>query len=303
VGMSAKWANRAIVSIVILVALASGVSRLVAQTGPPDSLLHLEVLVRHPDGEPVGYLTTKDFVVTEGGQRLPVQVVLPRFSTKVGRQPTIPTRMLVIVDAPTANSPDGFSRIVTALGPVWRRGWQVAVARIDGNASSYTGSAGQLRRNLAALAGSSMRTTAAVDNLGSFLGRRVVLFAGDVGQDEANIPRWLHSKAQDAMAELIVADTGRSPRKSDDGDVLGILAHGAENGGGALPEMASGRLSLRGAIQKALHGALGYYDLRLSLLGNARPVVCLQIQKAQDMKVLSQVFGPGTTPELRISTK
>ena len=79
-------------------------------TGAACSLLHVDLLVQHPDGEPVGYLTAKDFVVMEGGQRLPGSGSPAPVRREGWKQPTVPTRMLVIVDSPTASSPDGFSR-------------------------------------------------------------------------------------------------------------------------------------------------------------------------------------------------
>lgn len=303
--MSAKWTSRAIFSIAILAALGSGASRLVAQTAPRDSLTHVELLVQTPFGEPVGYLTAKDFVATESGQRLPVEVVSPRLGIKAVSAPSVPTRMLLLLDTQTSNSPDGLSRIVAALEPAWRRGWQVSVARIDGNASGYAASARELQQNWTTLATSSMKTETAIRGLEALLGRRVVLYVGDVGQDEANLPRWLYSDSQNAMAELLIVDTYTHARQSEGRDTLAGLAHAAEHGGGGyMPDtMGTDKLSLHAAIRKALHGALGYYDLRLHLPSGAGPTLSLQIRKAQDLKVLSQVFGQGTTPELRITTK
>lgn len=305
--MRFRWTNHAILSAGLLTVLGAGVARPLSQTVQQDALLHVDLLVQHPDGEPVGYLTAKDFVVMEGGQRLPVQVVLPQSGAKVGKQPTVPTRMLVIVDSPTASSPDGFSRVVAALGPVWQRGWQVAVARIDGNASSYAASADELLHNWATLADSSIKTEAGVQALVSFLGRRVVLLVGDAGQDQVKVPNWLRSKAQDALADLVVVDNGKSSRRTGDGDTLAGLARASDHGGGGYMPDAMGvdKLSLHSAVRKAMHGSLGYYDLRVPLRGGTGldAALSVRIRRDEDLNVLSQVFSEGLPVDLKVTTE
>jgi len=287
--MGFRWTNHAIFSAGLLAVLGARVARPLSQTVQQEAVVHVELLVQlqHPEGEPVGYLTAKDFVVTEGGQRLPVEVLTPSLSRETTGARSVPTRMLVIVDAPTANSPDGLQRILKALGPVWRRGWQVAVAQIDGNASSYAASIGELRRNWVALGDSPMKTTAAVQDLQSFLGRRVVLYTGNAGQYAVSAPNWLRSQAQDAMADLIVVGS--------DGPPLMVI-HNMD---------VNDRLNLRGAVGKALHGALGYYDLRVPLSAGTSPGAALSvtIRRDQDLKVLSQVFGAEVTLDIKVTTK
>src|ERR1700744_1745712 len=104
-------------------------SMLFGQLISQDEFLHLEVRIQLPPPAPIGYLTPpgksvvhiapRDFVVTQGGQRFPVQIVSPRLSVKSVTQPYIPTRLLVYVDAHTANSPALFSPVLTELKSVW----------------------------------------------------------------------------------------------------------------------------------------------------------------------------------------
>ena len=123
--------------------------------------------------------------------------------------------------------------------------------------------------NWATLADSSIKTEAGVQALVSFLGRRVVLLVGDAGQDQVKVPNWLRSKAHVVSKDLVVVDNGKSSRRTGDGDTLAGLARASDHGGGGdMPDaMGVDKLSLHSAVRKAMHGSLGYYDLRVPLRG------------------------------------
>jgi hypothetical protein len=314
--MRAQWTNSMTFGIVLLMMLDSKAPLLAGQPRHQDKFLHVEVRVQLPPPAPIGYLTSpgesvvhiapKDFVVTQDGQSFPVQVVSPRLSAKAATQPYIPTRLLVYVDAHTANSPALFSPILAELKSVWPLGWQVAVAQIDGKVSAYATNPDQLRQDWAALAGSSVTAKAALQEMQSFLGRRVVIYVGDTDPDGANVPYWLGPKTDDAMADLFIVDNGRSITQADARGQLALLARDAARGGGGyIPDqMGVDKLSLRGSIRKALQAAPSYYDLRIPLRGiDPNTPISLKINRDLNMMVMAQVIGTGVTPNVTVSVK
>ncbi|MGA2250585.1 hypothetical protein [Terracidiphilus sp.] len=303
-------------SIVLLMMLDSKAPLLAGEPKHQDKFLHVEVRVQLPPPAPIGYLTPpgesvvhiapKDFVLTQGGRRFPVQVVSPRLSVKIVTQPYIPTRLLVYVDAQTANSPALFSPILAELKSVWPLGWQVAVAQIDGKVSAYATNPDQLRHNFAALAGSSVTAKAALQEMQSFLGRRVVVYVGDTNPDGANLPYWVGPKAEDAMADLFIVDNGRSIRQVDArGELAPLARDAARGGGGYMPDqMGIDKLSLRGAIRKALQAAPSYYDLRIPLRGiDPNAPISLKVNRDLPMMIMTQVIGTGVTPDVTVNVK
>jgi hypothetical protein len=314
--MHIKWTDRVMFCIALLVVFDSKATLLFSQPEQQDKFLHLEVRVQLPPPAPIGYLTPpgesvvhiapKDFVVTQGGRRFPVQVLSPRLSVKAVTQPYIPKRLLVYVDAQIANSPASFSRVLAELNSVWPLGWQVAIAQIDGKVSAYATDSSQLQQNFAALANSSVTAKDAIQDMESFLGRRVVMYVGDTNPDGANVPYWLGPKADDAMADLFIVNNGRSIPQVDARGQLALLARDAARGGGGyMPDqMGVDKLSVREAVRKALQEAPNYYDLRVPLHGIDPSVpVSLKINRDLNMMVRSQVIGTGVTPAVTVSVK
>lgn len=331
--MRHKICGMGLLAVLSLAVLSRGAVQLAAQA-QQGTLVHVELLVRTPFGEPVKDLTAEDFVATQAGRRLPVEVVLPRLHAMGAVEPLVPTRMLVIVDGRLADSPGEFDDIVAALGNVRRHGWQVAVARSDGNASGYIAPfPKKMARNWAALGSSSIRTETAVRDMKSFLGRKVVLYVGDAGSDGVRVPRWLRRSARDAMAEVFIVDGGIMPlRVMDAGSDAGMGGRSAEQGpspypanaspnsgpslSGSSPSALSGKeemfkagafhaKDLTNAISKALKDASGYYDVQVNLPTGIQTEaeLALRIQRQAPLRGMSQVFAEGAAPKVRVTTE
>lgn len=295
--------------------------------------LHVGVLVQRPDGQPVGRLKQKDFVVSRQGQVLSLTVARPVLGGKVPPGRHVTTRALIILAPPGANSADAFSALLVALKPVWSRGWQVAVARSDGTVTDYATTATQLQQTWSAPVTSAVNAEAAVVNLTSFIGRRIVMYLTGFPKEAIPPPTWLPKLAASAAAEMFVVDGGVPappvPTRNielypgpDEPANRGAAADqrvepaiipgspNSEGGRGRTRRFESGQyheVNLHNAVQDSLHVALGYYDLRIKCpstgMTSSDTTLSLRIEGPSTILITAQAYGHASVPQIKITRK
>jgi hypothetical protein len=272
----------------------------------------IEVLAQNFDGSAVGWLRARDFVATSDGGRLPVSVARPVLSDMTSNVGAVPTRVLVVVNSWGEESNEAFKALQKALCPVWRRGWTVAVARRDGRVAGYASSAAQLEQDWKAPDKPNTGRKNAVRDLGSFVGRRIVIVLAGNQKASTPVPDWLTRMSGEEMAEVFVVDGGR-PDSS--GEPVGSEIPGAYPAAEPAAQVSGlGRISsqdsevnVHHAVRDAMRLARGYYDLRVTYPDTetitADAMLTVQIKGPSSFRVAAQVYGETGVPKLVVTRK
>ena len=302
----------------ILLASCSSAPLLAAPAAGKGHTVHVEVLAQAADGSPMGYLKAKDFVATAQGATLPLAVVRPVLSDKPPTGRTIPTRMLVVVTSPAGDSVQSFKELLSALVPVWQRGWKVAIAKSDDHVTDYALNAAQLQQMWAAPAKSDTSAKEAVGNLGDFMGRRIVMVLAGNQKASTPAPDWLRPLADKEKAQVFVVDGGQTVGVPEmlSGPLSGgylppvpapPTCYGSRCRGIGRTSSPGSEVNVHRAVRDAIHLALGYYDIRVSY-PSADPIptdamLSLQIKGPSAFQVTAQAYGKSGVPELQITRR
>jgi hypothetical protein len=294
---------------IVLMAICFTVALRAEPAPPKPHTLRIEVLAQSPDENPISWLRPIDFHVSLQGQPVPVSVARPVLTKKPPQRRSVPTRLLVVLTSPTQNSDQDFTMLLKALVPVWQRAWRVAVAESDGHVTPYASGPAELRMLWKAPLMPARGLKEAVEYLGSFMGRRIVLVLSGNQKASTPPPHWLGPMATDEMEEVFVVDGGQ-PDSS--GETLGSDIPGAYpaaepaasvNGWGRTSTQGS-EVNLRHAMHDAMRLAFGYYDLRVKYQ-DAAPIssdatLVLQIKGPSSFHVAAQVYGKDWVPKLEV---
>jgi hypothetical protein len=283
---------------------------LTAQSFAQASSIHVALFLQQQDGQPAGYLSSKSFVARLAGTQLPIRLIRPRVSGKSPKGTYAPTRMLVLIAPPLDHSDEAFRELLTALDPVWRRNWQVAVGRSGGGVTGFATSGAALQRKWSNST-AAPSAIAAVQGMGSFDGRRVVLFLEGPNGAHATLSDPLLQAVHVAGAETFLVDGG----------VPGPPLWSSGYGRGAPPEAAPKlteirepeskftrrafhEVNLHGALKDAVRGARGFYllSVRCPPTSTVKPdtVLAIEIKSAPPLVVSAQAFSAATVPVLEI---
>jgi hypothetical protein len=196
-------------------ALLAASPTLNAQAAAQSGSLHIGVFVQDLHGSPISHLDAGNFTVANQGAPLPFQIIRPALRAKA--QPNAePTRMLILLSPYIKHSAPALNHLLPELDPVWQRGWQVAAVLSNGRRTDYATNAIQLQQmwsspeiNAHLLTGpKSAPSVAAIHDLDSFTGRRVVLYLAKTRNQQAKPTKQIASAAKHAMAQLFVVDGG-----------------------------------------------------------------------------------------------
>jgi hypothetical protein len=303
-----------------------------------DRAIQIAVLVQHSDGRPIGGLTPEDFAVSLQGRTIPATLSRPVMGNKAPTGDFLPTRMLVILPRAAVGSADMPSDLMTALGPVWQRGWQVAIAQDKGKTTGFTASALQLKQMWDTPPGPQVSAEAMVASLKSFGGRRVVLYTTDIQNERKMPPERLIQAASDSMAQMLVVNggvlfskpdmpalpgsggwsSGRNPQgpkaeESQPGTVPGADLSRQRKG-----QFLFGPGPYRGlyqeadahhAVQDALHDAVGYYVLQIacpptgSILSGVTVSLKLNLKNASKLLITARAYSGDKVLELAVTSR
>jgi hypothetical protein len=305
--------------------------------------LHIGVYVQQKPGAPIDHLSAKDFVLSSQGTALPFKLIRPANNLKSQSSAHEPTRMLILLSPHIKNSVSTLNHLLPALDPIWQRRWQAAAVLSNGSRTGYATSAAQLQQMWTALennpqpatGSSSDAAEAAVHDLDSFAGRRIVLYLANTRKREAKPAKQIASAAKDAMAQMFVVNGGvRVPSDSVSSSFSGgIGAGGGSNGFAAaaeadpspIPSVTVSSTSFtyvnnqydtgtyaaingRAAILQATRTAKGYYSLRipraaLATLPSGTPL-SLQIHLGLRMDYTVMAMGYGNhAPQILLTKK
>jgi hypothetical protein len=189
---------------------------LAVQTGVQDSSLHIGVVVQDHMGKPISYLSAKNFALSSQGIPLSFKLVRPALNPKPSSKAYEPTRMLILLSPYIKNSAATLNRLLPELDPLWQRGWQIAAVLSTGSRTDYATSAAQLQQMWIASNNSahpltgpkSAPSVAAIHDLNSFSGRRVVLYLAKTRDQQARPTKQIASAAKQSMAQLFVVNGG-----------------------------------------------------------------------------------------------
>jgi hypothetical protein len=304
--------SKAALATAALLALCSQTSLLADSAPATVHSLHVEVLAKCSDGKPVGWLRTRDFQITLQGQVVPMAVARPRLKDKPSQSNSIPTQLLVVFNAPSEDSDEGFAGLLKALEPVWPRAWRVAIAHQDGRVTDYATNPAELGRMWTAPSRPGTTVKAAVADLASPMGRHIVLVLSGNQKASTPTPGWLTQMANDEMEEVFVVDGGQPDAfaESIGSDIPGSYPPAepatAVGGFGRVSSQGS-EVSVHRAVRDAMRLGLGYYDLRV-ICPDTEPipsdaVLSLRIKGPSSFTVAAQAWGKNGVPQLQVAKK
>lgn len=233
--------------------------------------------VRTEQGEAIGNLKSRDFIVSVAGGapasplQLEVDTAVPR---KARTTAAVPTRLLLVL----LTKKHGLRASLPAkLGMAWYSGWQVSVEDTRGTATAYASTASQLQAEIGKPPGARCTLECAMGDLMRFPGRKVVFLVTDrrVTVSRATMKRVLlegvmvyHVGGDPAKQEVSYGGfldfTVPIPNAPDPGGVqseIGGLESEYERRRGWETEDGS----LRSALMDAVEDAKGYYDLKVDV--------------------------------------
>ena len=317
---------------VVAIGLGIGTSFVVGpsaagQGAPTKPSVTVWLIVQKPGGDPTGYLSAKDFRVTQGGRDFKVDVVQPTIGSKGIAANSIPTRVLVFCDARLGNDPRVIEEIVGKLRPFFSRGWQLSLVLPDGMQTDYIGSMVALNAALRANRGAhglNVSGEDAAETLRGFPGRRVVLYVSTTtgGWTQTKVPFEIRNEAMAAMAQVYVVDGGR-PSGSESyrdaptyaripGSASGVTDMKAEM---QIPYPAEDlfkfgwfhEIDLNEAVRSALKDAVGFYKLQIECgsgsCPNAGSPVSIHIGRKGPLRVTAMGTGDAKDFLFDVSTK
>ena len=274
--------------------------------------VHIEVHAQNFDGSAVGWLRAKDFVAIAQGAPLPVSITRPVLGDRELNAGTVATRVLVVVNSWSEEREEAFRALQKALEPVWRRRWTVAVARRDGGVAGYAADAAQLKRQWKAPDKPNTGRKNAVRELGSFVGRRIVIVLAGNQKASTPVPDWLTRMAADEMAEVFVVDGGRldSSGESLGSDIPGAYPAAepaAQISGLGITSSQGSEINVHHAVRDAMRLARGYYDLRVTYPDTeaitADTMLTLRIKGPSSFRVAAQAYGESVVPQVVVTRK
>jgi hypothetical protein len=305
-----------------------------AQPTSGNRAIKIAVLVQHSDGRPISGLASRDFEVNLQGQTLPFTLSRPVLGNKVSTGDFLPTRMLIILPKAPGDSAAAMpSDLMPALGPVWQRGWQVAVAQYNGRATDFANSALQLEQMWHAQIVKSTNSKGIIQHLRFFKGRRIVLFVTEIHGPNRMPPDWIVHAASRSMAELFVVNGGV---QVDAPNMLNAPGFGGGSGREIIAESVpfpipdsaptserAGHFEFgpgeyrglyqeadaRKAIQDALHDAVGYYSLQIasppagSIPSGANVSLKMNLKNASKLLITAKAYSGDKVLELTVITK
>jgi hypothetical protein len=308
-----------------------------AEASANEHSLHIAVLVQRHDGNPIRRLVAKDFVVSLQGQSVQITLNRPLLNDKTPQGDYLPTRLLVLLGPGLGEPGDIFPSLMPALGPVWRRGWQVAVAQYNARATEYAASAMELDQMWNAPAGPQVNSKSLISHMRFFKGRRIVVYVTEIQNKRAVPPEWIFNAASKSMAEMFVVNGGVHAYPPDMLPAPGFGGSGGRNPegpkaqeSGPAPVPGSGtNLMRRGqfvfwpkmdrefyeeantqnAIKDAMRDAQGYYDLQIALPATTPPSkdqelsLKVNVRNAASSAITAGAYGKVDVPRVVVSNK
>ena len=288
--------------------------------------INIEVFVVTPGGDPIAHLNPKDFTVTVGGHRSPFVLNRPNLTTSSALGSYVPTRLLIIVAPSASNSANESLTLLAALAPAWRRGWQVSIVRSDGTVTDYATSDAMMKQMWVSAPSTQVGGGMAIQNLGFFQGRRVVLYVVGSQNQEMIPPANVLQRAKAAMAEVFVIDGGvpgrpllsgslgeptRAERAAEGAGINASTGRGTIGGSGGPPGMRQfdipdnlyREVDLRGGVQDAVRTARGYYELQIPPQPSSPSVIDLDIGRSPNWLVFGQIYPVVAGSTLHIHVK
>jgi hypothetical protein len=149
-----------------------------AQTQSGHRSLVVDLFIADQGGNAPAQLRPRDFAPNISGHILGVTVIR---QPQLGKKPRpgsiyVPTRMLIILGKPSGSLAAIAPTLMRSLAPLWSRGWQVSLMGSDGGETGYAGSGPQLLALSSRASASPSGTEKALESLGSFRGRRILLY-------------------------------------------------------------------------------------------------------------------------------
>lgn len=286
-------------AVFFLLACWQNASSLAAQTNAQGHSLRIGVFIQDNAGKPISDLSARDFTLSSHSVHFSFKLVRPVLGSKPPAGAYEPTWMLILLSPHIADSISTLNSLLPALNPLWQRRWQIAAVLNNGSKTDYATSAGQLQQMWTAARPSTTSKLgserAAVKNLESFAGRRVVLYLVSSTNRETTPPQQIIATAKEAMAPILIVDGGvRMESRGSDASYSGggvsspiggvgshnaaRVAQEAEPSSSANPPAPTvpiirkvnqydsnvfHAIDARAAIREAMRTAQGYYGLRI----------------------------------------
>ena len=270
----------------LVLALSGGVCLGQLPPAPSTEEVRIGVRLRWLSGDPIDRLSVADFRVSVGAQKFPLALARPALKKKT--PDSVPTRLLVIFSPSTMQGAHPIQQAIGKLKPVWRRGWQVSLLMPEGQLTPYASSEAELQHLASQNPAQKQTYEEALQTLGTFPGRRLVVYVSD-GQSQT--PEGLAKAAKKAAAMFydVGGDTSQNYvyGEAERGSTFSLPSYGASLYGanpgppGGLTVVnnvetwsAPAQLSigdvhnerrLGGAISDAIRDAGDYYELRLQV--------------------------------------
>lgn len=321
-----NWTESVLLSFGLTGIVLCGGLFAMARTDDGTRGINIEVFVATPGGGPIAHLSPKDFTVIVGGHRSPFVLNRPNLTTSSAPGSYVPTRLLIIVAPNASNSANESSTLLTALAPAWRRGWQVSIVRSDGTITGYATSDATMKQMWVSAPSTQIGGGIAIQDLGFFQGRRVVLYMAGSQNQEMIPPANLLQRAKAAMAEVFVIDGGvpgrplpsgslgeptRAERAAEGAGINASTGRGTIGGAGGPPAMHQfdmpdnlyREVDLRGGVQDAVRTARGYYELQIPPQPSSPSVIDLDIGRSSNWLVVGHIYPVVADCTLHIHVK
>jgi hypothetical protein len=304
-------------------------------TARAGDIVHMAVFLQNQAGQPEHLFSAHDFSATYQGSSIPIQLIRPRLGNGLPKGRYEPTNLLVLLAPLPDPSDQEFRDLLGSLGPIWQRGWRVAVGWADGNVTAYASSSADLQKMWQGpqVACRNIPVQTAIRDLKALHGRGVVVYLAGGAAGHAVTPSDLQNAVADAGAEMFVVDGGEATEPvasvgafqsspSPGGSYGSELAEESIDGamGGPTVEVQGlGRratfsdrewheVDVRHAIGAALEGGRGFYDLRMklpsSVVSAAAPeTLSLSVESNERLLVTGRTWSRGVLPVVRIQEK
>lgn len=277
--------------------------------------VHIGVLVRQLDGDPIGYLRSKDFRVFLNGRQLPLTVARIGQSKSVRTRVSEP-RVLVVVSPEYTATGSSIDALLKDLPESFDRSF-ISVVEANGTATNYVSTRQALIAEIQA--GQTVREDyrQAFDQLGAHPGRRAVIF---VTNSRGRTPLSIRDAA--AKLDALVYQVGGNVAdnytyQGDSTTTSSLPAYGQGlYGGTAVPDNGMtvvnntqvwesfATLSIRDLrVEKSIHGALhdiakdneGYYDLQVQVPAEEQTLT-LELAIKEDYQISAQAYDLNNRP-------
>ncbi len=294
------------------------------QTSSLVRVVHISVLVRQLDGDPIGYLRSGDFHVLLHDLRLPLTETRPGESPKINTQKNT-ARVLVIFSQNYTTTADATDSLLNHL-PSSFNGSSISIVESNGTATNYVSTRRRLLANLRS--GHAVKETyrQAFDQLGTHTGRRALIY---VTSKRERTP--LDIRVAAARAGALIYQVGGDPAdnytyEGDTTTTPSLPAYGEGiYGSTAAPdngmtvfnntqiwESFATRIIRDVRIEKTMRAALhdiakdneGYYDLQVQVPADAKTLT-LGLGIKEDYQLSAQAYSLDDfpVPELKLQSK